>query len=213
VNEFETRTVHADELRFIIDQERPRIEGRAIVYNSLSEDLGGWREIIEPGAVVLEDDLRALFDHDTSMVLGRTKSGTLEARDDGAGIVMLAYPPDTTWAKDLRTSMDRGDIDQMSFRMYVEDEDWRIQDDEVVRFVKRALISELSVVSMPAYAATSAEARDKAAAVRDAAPITDNAVPDGASGSAPGTEGGAPSVQTETVFVDGIGFIQTQGKE
>lgn len=204
--ESEVRTIHADELRFIVEDDRPRIDGRAIVFNSLSEDLGGWREIIEPGAIELEDDLRALFDHDTSMVLGRTKSGTLQARDDGAGVSMMAYPPDTQWARDLRVSMDRGDIDQMSFRMLVLEDDWRYDADHetVLRTVKRASVSELSVVSMPAYTATSAEARSKADAVRQ---IAVNAETGGAPDPAT-DEGGAPSARTE--YVAGIGFVNVK---
>jgi uncharacterized protein len=169
MKEYEVRTVHTDELR-AIEGDEPVVSGRAIVYDSWSEDMGGWREIINPGAVELEDDLRVLFDHDTSMVIGRTKAGTAHANDDGMGVVMRATPPNTTWAKDMLESMRRGDIDQMSFRMLVLDDDYTYdsQADIVRRTINRALVSELSVVSMPAYAETAATTRSRIQEVREA---------------------------------------------
>lgn len=169
MNEYEVRTVHVDELRAALDNDEPVVTGRAIVYNSWSEDLGGWREVIQPGAIELEDDLRILFDHDTSMVIGRTKSGTATAVDDGMGVVMRATPPNTTWAKDMLESMKRGDIDQMSFRMMVLDDDFTYDpvSDIVKRTVKRAAVSELSIVSMPAYAETAATTRSRVQEMRE----------------------------------------------
>jgi len=200
--ESEIRTVHADELRFELGDERPRIDGRAAVYNSISEDLGGWFEILEPSALKLDEDLRVLFDHDTSRVIGRTKAGTAYAADDGQGIVMTAYPPDTQWARDLKASMERGDIDQMSFRMLVTDDSWELEDGRIVRRVRGADVSELSVVSMPAYTQTSAEARSKAEAMSGEG---------GSPEPQPEDEGGTPSDDgakpTRHVYVPGVGLI------
>jgi HK97 family phage prohead protease len=169
MSEIEIRTFPAGELRFVSDSDRPRIEGRAIVYDALSEDLGGFREKFAPGSVRLDDDLLALFDHDTSMVLGRASAGTLEASDGPDGVDMTAYPPDTTWARDMRVSMERGDIRHMSFRFIPIEDDWQVVGDIVVRTVTEAEVIELSVVSMPAYPQTSAQARSRVAALREAA--------------------------------------------
>lgn len=176
MSEVEVRTIPVEVRSAETEDGRRVIEGRAIVYDEWSVDLGGFRERLAPGSAQLEDDLLALFDHDTSMVLGRTTAGTLEAGDDGHGVTMRAYPPDTTWARDLLVSMDRGDIKQMSFRLRVTDDTWAIGEDGTPERTIRAMtVDELSVVSMPAYPQTSATARSKAEEVRsaasDAAPI------------------------------------------
>jgi HK97 family phage prohead protease len=157
------------DLRFLAagDGVADRIQAKAIVYGAVSEDLGGWREVFAPGSVTLEPDLRMLFDHQTSMVIGRTSAGTLDAMDDGSGITATGYPPDTQWARDLRVSMERGDINQMSFRFVALEDDitWVPSETEaadggyVLRTVLAAIVSELSVVAMPAYPQTVALAR------------------------------------------------------
>lgn len=167
MNESEVRTFPLAELRYLGEDDRPAIVGKSIVYDALSEDLGGFRERFAPGSVQLDDDLLALFDHDTSMVLGRTSAGTLEATNGPEGVEMRAYPPDTTWARDMRVSMDRGDIRHMSFRFLALDDEMSLVDGQVVRTVKAAQVSELSVVAMPAYTQTSAEARSRADALRE----------------------------------------------
>lgn len=198
MSEFEVRTIPVEIRAQEGEDGRRVIEGRAIVYNAWSEDLGGFRERLANGSAKLEDDLLALFDHDTSMVLGRTTAGTLEARDDGAGVIMLAYPPDTTWANDLLVSMDRGDIRQMSFRLRVNDDTWEIGADGLPeRTILDMDVSELSVVSMPAYPQTSANARSKADELRAARDTAATITP----ADEPGGEGTAetPSVAPDTV--------------
>ena len=193
MNESEVRTFPLAELRYAGEDERPAIVGRSIVYGALSEDLGGFRERFAPGAVQLDDDLLALFDHQTSMVLGRTSAGTLEADDGPDGVDMVAYPPDTTWARDLRISMERGDIKHMSFRFIPIEDDWEVIGDVVVRTVTKAEILELSVVSLPAYPQTSAQARSRADALRESASTI--AEDESGTGGAPedaGVVGGAP---------------------
>ena len=136
----------------------PTITGRAIVYGSLSEDLGGYREVIAPGAVTFAPDVLALFDHNTSQVIGRTSSGTLEVADDGQGVTVKMTPPDTTWARDLLTSMRRGDIKQMSFGFRVRDCQWYEEAGQPRRLLTDIYVLELSAVAMPAYSDTTCEA-------------------------------------------------------
>jgi HK97 family phage prohead protease len=164
----ELRTRVAADLRFLAASgDIPdRIQAKALLYGAVSEDMGGWREVFAPGSAELDGDLRMLFDHQTSMVIGRSSAGTLDATDDGSGIVATGYPPDTTWARDLRTSMERGDINQMSFRFQALEDDIAWVPSEaatdggyVLRTVLRALVMEVSVVAIPAYPQTLALAR------------------------------------------------------
>ena len=194
MSELEVRTIPVEIRATEGEDGRRVIEGRAIVYDAWSEDLGGFRERLNPGSARLADDLLALFDHDTSMVLGRTSAGTLLAQDDGSGVVMRAFPPETTWAKDLLVSMDRGDIKHMSFRLRVTDDDWQIADDgSITRTINDMEVDELSVVSLPAYPQTSASARSKADELRALA--SDNAPTIPKEDNAP--EGGSPKEPSE----------------
>ena len=136
------------------------IRGRAITYGSVSQDLGGFRELFRPGSVRLASDLVILANHNPSMVLGRTSSGTARAWDDGQGVRFEADAPDTQWARDLQTSMERGDIAACSFAFRVPpggDEFYYDQTRQtVIREVFTAEVSELSVCTLPAYPATEA---------------------------------------------------------
>lgn len=171
----EIRSTSAGEFRFIMDGGRPRIDARAILFNSWSVDLGGFRERMMPGSVSLDADLVALFDHDTSMVLGRTSAGTMIVSEDERGVSMTAWPPNTTWANDLRVSMERGDIKGCSYRMMVEEDKWYVENGQVCRDILKASISELTVTSMPAYPETTAEARSHAEALAQQLPAEDRA--------------------------------------
>lgn len=156
MNDYETRSVQTRDIVVSSSKAAPLIRGRAIVYNSLSEDLGGFREVFKPGSVRLADDLLILQGHDTNRVLGRTSAGTAHVKDDGLGIVFEADPPATTWASDLMVSMSRNDVRQCSFRFRCIRDDYhydsRLQ--TVVRTVHEAEVSELSIVTLPAYTAT-----------------------------------------------------------
>lgn len=159
----EIRAVGATNLVYTMVDGKPRIDARAIQYDSWSVDLGGFVERMVPGSVTLEGDLVALFDHDTSKVLGRTSAGTMEVRQNPAGVDFTAYPPETSWAQDLRVSMERGDIKGCSFRMFVDQDKWYVDaNGQVCRDVLKARVSELTVTSMPAYPETTAEARSHA---------------------------------------------------
>ena len=157
----ETRAI--GDIQFSMEGDRPRIDARAILFDSWSVDLGGFRERIMPGAVELDPDLVALFDHDTSMVLGRVSAGTMNVSQDERGVAFTAYPPNTTWANDLAVSMKRGDIRGCSFRMIVDDDEWSVDRSSgmVQRDVKKMRVSELTITSMPAYPETTAAARSQ----------------------------------------------------
>lgn len=145
------------DVRVVLGDDR-RLKGHAIVFNRRSVDLGGWYEIIAPQAVDrnLREalDVRALVDHDTSKVLGRTKSGTLIQQKDRKGLHIDVDPPNTSYARDLIEVVDRGDVSGMSFRFRVmpDGSSWDLDDAGVlVRTVTDIIYDEVSFVTFPAY--------------------------------------------------------------
>jgi HK97 family phage prohead protease len=89
-----------------------------IPFDSMSEDLGGFREIIRKGAftkTLQESDVRALWAHDTRYVIGRSKIGTFTLEERSDGLFVEAELPNTTWANDLAESVSRRDVPGMSF--------------------------------------------------------------------------------------------------
>jgi HK97 family phage prohead protease len=146
-----------------------KIRGTGIVFNQLSENLGGYREQIAPDALEGCDmsDVRCLMNHDENRVLGRTVSNTLSLAKDANGLQFECEPPDTSYARDLAACMDRGDIDQCSFSFTVAPggADWD-EDDETgaaIRTVRKiSRLYDVSVVTYPAYPQTSSELRSNA---------------------------------------------------
>ncbi|HXG36530.1 MAG TPA: HK97 family phage prohead protease [Dehalococcoidia bacterium] len=144
-----------------------KISGHAAVFNKLSEPIGWWgfRERVKPGAfkkTIKEQDIRALFNHNPDYVLGRNRSGTLTLREDKIGLYFEAEPPDTTWARDLMVSIERGDIDQASFSFRVINERWMVVDGEDVRELLEVKLGDVSPVTFPAYPQTDVQARSEA---------------------------------------------------
>jgi HK97 family phage prohead protease len=136
----------------------PMMVGYAALFDSPSQDLGGFVERIAHGAftrAIHQDDVRALFNHNPDRILGRNKSGTLRMSEDGTGLRVEIDPPDAQWARDLMSSMARGDIDQMSFGFSVDDDQWEKRDGKTVRTLKAVSLYDVSPVTYPAYLDTS----------------------------------------------------------
>ena len=134
--------------------ETVKVVGHASVYNTMSEDLGGFREIIAPGAFdnVLENDVRALINHDGNLILARTTSGTLALSTDEKGLRYEFEMPETSYGKDLAVSMKRGDITQSSFAFTVADDSWDTRDGMDVRTINKVKrLFDVSPVTYPAY--------------------------------------------------------------
>ncbi|WP_174889455.1 HK97 family phage prohead protease [Candidatus Williamhamiltonella defendens] len=148
------------------DTHATRIMGYGSVFNSRSEPLWGFRELIKPGAFdgVLNDDVRALFNHDANFILGRTMAGTLALSVDERGLQYDISAPDTQTIRDLVLApMQRGDIDQSSFgfRVAQDGEHW-YEDDEgiVIREIHRfSRLFDVSPVTYPAYQDTDSAVR------------------------------------------------------
>ena len=137
--------------------------GYAAVFNSPSQPLP-FTEVIAPGAfkrtLTRRNNIRMLLNHDTSRVLGTTRSGTLRLQEDSRGLHVEADLPDTTYGRDLSVVMQRGDVDAMSFGFSVPPKGDRWSDDGAQRTLTEVRLHEVSVVTFPAYEATSANVRD-----------------------------------------------------
>ena len=137
------------------ENEPLKIIGYAARFNELSEEMWGMREKIAPGAfteAIGKSDVRALWNHDPNYVLGRTKNGTLQIREDEQGLFYDVTPPDAQWARDLVESIKRGDVDQSSFAFTVDVEQWDESGNPVVRtIVKVRELFDVSPVTYPAY--------------------------------------------------------------
>lgn len=142
------------EIRAEGENETPTISGYASVFNRMSENLGGFREIIAPGAFdnVLDNDVRALFNHDANFLLARTASGTLRLSVDEEGLRYEFEPPNTTAGRDLVESMKRGDITQSSFAFTVRSDSWEERDGTMIRTIDKVdRLFDVSPVTYPAY--------------------------------------------------------------
>ena len=142
------------------------LTGYAIKFGQRSKKLGNYYEIIDARALDGVDltDVKALVDHDYSKVLGRTLSNTLSLEIDNIGLKFEIELADTTYANDLYKSVERGDINECSFGFQINETDRnsttveRIDSDTYLRTVKKIKeLREISIVSLPAYASTSAE--------------------------------------------------------
>tara|TARA_R100000655_G_scaffold8418_1_gene22011 strand:- start:1050 stop:2075 length:1026 start_codon:yes stop_codon:yes gene_type:complete len=130
------------------------ITGHAAVFNQLSSDLGGFREVISPNAFenVLNDDVRALVNHDPNLLLARTTSGTLKLKETAEGLQYSFDVPDTTYGRDLVISMERGDISQSSFAFTIEEDSWESTADGEIRTINKVKnLYDVSPVTYPAY--------------------------------------------------------------
>lgn len=161
----EQRFLPAAELRVQPNEEGPaRLVGYAALFGRRSEILfGSFVEVIAPGAfagALKNADVRCLWNHDSNHVIGRTRSGTLTVEEDEIGLRIEATPPDTQWARDAMTSIERGDVDQMSFGFRVARDEWEEDGDLLIRTILEIEeLYEVSPVTFPAYPDTAVAVR------------------------------------------------------
>ena len=159
----EVRPVRTD---FITrDDENPTIEGYFAVFNSLYEIAPGMTESVAPGAFqrTISGDIRALTNHDTTLVLGRTKAHTLELREDEHGLWgKVTINPNDRDAMNLYERVKRGDVDQCSFGFEIVNEETDFRDDGSMHWtITDVNLYEVSACTFPAYQETNIAARSQ----------------------------------------------------
>lgn len=129
--------------------------GYAAKFNTRSHDLGGFIETVRNGAFgrALNEgqDVRALINHDSGLILGRTAAGTLKLAEDSTGLHYQVDAPDTSYARDLAESMKRGDVTQSSFTFRVRQDDWQREGRGRLRTLIDVDLLDVSPVTYPAY--------------------------------------------------------------
>lgn len=173
------KEIRAMETIKAVDDEKMIVEGYALRFNTLSNDLGGFVEEISPDALKEADlsDVRCLIDHDSSKVLGRTTSETLELKIDEEGLYFRTQLPNTTYAKDLYENIRLGNINQCSFGFILDEngDEFEKREDGLFKRTLRKIKSlfDVSIVTYPAYNDT-----DVAPALRSIEQIKEQEVAD-----------------------------------
>ena len=155
------------QFEFRAEGDSVKVGGYAAVFNSLSQDLGGFREVIRRGAfthtIAQGADVRFLINHD-GMPLARTKSGTLRLAEDDRGLrIDATLDPSDPDVQRLIPKMRRGDLSQMSFGFRTLKDAWRQEGAEQIRELHAVDLFDVSAVTYPAYQATDVALRSLAA--------------------------------------------------
>lgn len=142
------------------------LQGYAAVFNSPSRDLGGFFEIIRPGAfkrsIEAGGDVLGLFNHNVNALLGRTSSKTLRIGEDARGLWYQIDLPDTQLGRDLAEQVRRGDVRGSSFGFTVNGasgQAWRKEGAKSVRELHDVNLLDVSPVVNPAYLAADVAVR------------------------------------------------------
>ncbi|MEU2760446.1 HK97 family phage prohead protease [Streptomyces sp. NPDC007094] len=171
------------------DDGRISMRGYAYRFNELSQNLGGFRERIVPGAgapSLRQNDVYATFNHNASALLGRTSSGTLRVGEDREGGFYEIDLPDTSVGRDVAELLKRGDLKGSSFTFRVLDGGQRRAEEDdpetglPVREITAMDVSELGPVTNPAYLTTQASLRsiEEALSIGEFAPPASDEVRD-----------------------------------
>lgn len=141
------------------------IEGYFAVFNSNYEIAQGMSESIAPGAFsnTISGDIRALVNHDTTLVIGRTKAHTLELREDERGLWgKVEINPNDSDAMNLYERVNRGDVDGCSIGFDIVNEETDFRDDGSIHWtIREVTLYEVSACTFPAYEQTNISAREK----------------------------------------------------
>lgn len=155
----------ASEFQTREDGEDLKIEGYFAVFNSIYDIGAGMSEEVAPGAFseTLSGDIRALVNHDTTLVLGRTSAHTLELREDTRGLWgSISINPNDTDAMNLYQRVKRGDVSQCSFGFDILEEDTEVRENGDVHWtIKKVRLYEVSCCTFPAYESTNISARSE----------------------------------------------------
>jgi uncharacterized protein len=162
-NTMERRFVPIESLQYEEEEDGVMsIAGVAALFRAESQDLGGFVEVLEPGAfddAIMMSDVRGLFNHDPNYILGRTKSGTmeLEVREDGLHYRIPNLPASR---RDVWEAIQRGDVTGNSFAFTVERDRWEQRDGAPLRIIEKVReLFDVGPVVYPAYSQTVVSAR------------------------------------------------------
>lgn len=149
----------------------PSLRGHAAVFNRDSVEMCGFTERVAPGAftaTLAADDIRALFNHDPNYVLGRNTAKTLRMAEDVDGLAFDVDLPDTSYARDLAVSINRGDITGCSFGFITKAQRWEeFEDGKTIRTLLECQLFDVGPVTYPAYPDTDVGMRSLAAIAED----------------------------------------------
>lgn len=149
-----TKNLEIRQLTQVTKAEDNIIEGYAVKFGTESRDLGGFIETVSRDAFDGVDlsDVRMFMQHDSSKLLARTASGTLELNIDDVGLHFRAHLPNTTLGNDAFEMIKRGDLNQCSFGFTVRKDSWTKGNDIMYRSIdKVGQLFEISLVAIPAY--------------------------------------------------------------
>jgi uncharacterized protein len=142
--------------------------GHAAVFNRLSQNLGGFVEQVAPGTfakTIVEQDIRALFNHDENAVLGRLGPGTLRLAEDDTGLAYEIDLPDTTVGRDVAKLIERGDVSGSSFGFRTIDDEWgETPEGFPLRTLTQVSLRDVGPVTFPAYTDSTSALRSLAEA-------------------------------------------------
>lgn len=135
------------------------------MFGKFSQDLGGFLEVIRKGAFaasITTRDVRAFFNHEPNLILGRTKGGTLSLWEDHIGLGFTISPPDTTHGRDAMELVKSGYVTGMSFgfSLPANGDSWEYKAGVTIRILHKVVLHEISVCPIPAYADTSVFVRE-----------------------------------------------------
>ncbi len=182
INLIESRDFFGDiEYRADSDGESKKLRGYAARFGEIT-DLYWFEEEILPGAfrnAIVRDDIRALIDHNPSLIIGRNKANTLKLIEDEKGLLDIIDPPDTSAGKDIVTSVERGDVTGQSFSFRVNEETWisgkkRGENKKDLRQLKDLELRDISIVTYPQYKTTEVSFRNKITEIRSLETIYKN---------------------------------------
>jgi HK97 family phage prohead protease len=185
MNKREVRTIPGKELRItpVAADGSRTISGTAIVFNSRSVDMG-FREVVSPGAVTetLSDGSNKLLlnNHNTSEVLGSTRSGNLKITTDSSGVNFnCKIDMRQSYSSDLAIAVERGDVQGCSFGFRTNQDSWSDDNGTLVRTLEAIEVMELSLTACPAYESTSTSIRSCPKELRSLLNRSDSSEEDG----------------------------------
>ena len=163
LSKLETRLFQVDGFEVREDADGMHLEGYAALFNSRSENLGGFTETIQPGAfrasLKARNNVFLLYNHDTNAVLASTRAGTLTLTEDERGLKISASIAPTSTGRDVAVLVKRGDLSGFSFGFSMPargGDSWNAEGTE--RVLKSVRLHEVSLTPMPAYTATNGTA-------------------------------------------------------